>query len=84
MVNPEDLDPGDFLAKHRGKSTQAFLQLVPSLVAELTQQIIENRDLRVRDRLRTQIRGIFNTIFADTLYPPEAEKDAEDLSEQEI
>lgn len=64
LKEEQDIDAA--LIEGRGDATKKFLDMAPQVVQEITAQIIANRDIRARERLRKIMRGIFDAIFADT------------------
>ena len=59
--------------KH-GKELDAALAQLPALMAELTREFIENRDLNARVQIRMRMRAILELAFVDTIWPTNALK----------
>lgn len=64
-----DIDPVQLMVSSRGPATNALIEQAPAVMAELTSQLIQHTDVRIRERLRKQIRAIFDFIQADTTHP---------------
>jgi len=64
------------LREGRGESSKSFLNLhAPEIMKELTIQLIDQRDIRLRERIRSQMKGILSFIWADTDFRIEKEKE---------
>jgi len=59
--------------KH-GKELQATFAQLPALMAELTREFIENRDLNARVQIRMRMRALLDLAFVDTIWPTNAMK----------
>ena len=62
-------DVNKLLSETRGPETKKMLDNAPQVMAELTKQTIENPDVRVRERIRAEMKGLLNLVLADTIYP---------------
>ena len=58
--------------KHR--ELDAMLGQLPALMAELTREFIENKDLNSRVQIRMRMRAILELAFVDTIWPTNALK----------
>lgn len=56
------------------KELGATLAQLPALMAELTREFIENRDLNARVQIRMRMRAILELAFVDTIWPTNALK----------
>ena len=59
----------EILRSSRGEKTGEFIALIPGVMAELTQQCIDNPDVRVRERLRAYIKALLTFVMSDTDFP---------------
>jgi hypothetical protein len=59
--------------KH-GKELDATFAQLPALMAELTREFIENRDLNARVQIRMRMRAILDLAFVDTIWPTNSVK----------
>jgi hypothetical protein len=80
MVQPKNdpppvppLDINKILEQSRGEQTNALFSNAPEVIKELTAQLIQHKDIRVRERVRAQMKGLFALVLADTEYPAETE-----------
>lgn len=59
--------------KH-GKELDAALGHLPALMAELTKEFIEKKDLNTRVQIRCRMRALLDLAFVDTIWPGNAMK----------
>ena len=57
------------LARNRGPKTTELLENLPAITGEIIKQMIDNTDVRIRERLRAEIKAILAFALADTQYP---------------
>lgn len=57
-----------------GKTALAEIRtIIPRVYAELAQMMMDEPDLRTRERCKRMMRGLLEFIAADTKYPPKQE-----------
>ena len=70
-TTPEELDIHKILKDSRGDSTGKLIDLIPAAMSDLSKQMIDNPDARIRSRIHRQMRGLFDFMQADTKNPIE-------------
>lgn len=65
-----------------GPAVTGFLKDAPSLMAELTRLLIENKDVRSRERLKQRIKSVLDFIVTDTFFPPGVDKEESDTAQE--
>lgn len=68
--------------KH-GEELSEMMGNLPRLMAELTRQFIENRDLNARVQIRLRMRSLLDFVFVDTIWPANSVKKPEPGSARE-
>jgi len=71
-------------ANGHGKELEAMLAQLPGLMAELTKEFIEKKDLNERVHIRMRMRALLDLAFVDTIWPTNALKKPEPGSAREM
>ena len=66
-IEKPELNLGKILRDERGPAFQQLIDLIPKAMAEISEQMVNNPDSRIRKRLQMEMKALFDFMQSDTM-----------------